>query len=199
MDITWYRVVLDEAQNIRNPRTRVSTAVTYVQSEIKFVILRSSFVLLTIFRWCLTGTPLINGLNDAFGLLRFIQHQPFGDWDRFKDIVRGNDDLAAKRVQHALAGVILRRTKDSELDGRKLIELPPRHEDWVALEFMEDERAMLVLSSLQTPVADPLPLSYSFVEARSQAIFNKLVTKSRIEMALKTHAALQVPTSWDST
>jgi hypothetical protein len=64
-------------------------------------------------------------------------------------MIRGaDDDLAAKRVQHALAGVILRRTKESELDGRKLIELPPRQEDWVALEFMEDERAMLVLSSL---------------------------------------------------
>jgi SNF2 family DNA or RNA helicase len=185
MDMAWYRVVLDEAQYIRNARTRVSTAVTHIQSEIRFAIPRSSLLLLTIFRWCLTGTPLINGLNDAYGLLRFIQHHPFGDWDRFREMVRGaNDDLAAKRVQHALAGVILRRTKNSELDGRKLIELPPRHEDWVELEFMEDERAMLVLSSLQSPVADPLLLSYSFVEARAQAVFNKLVAKSKTELSI---------------
>lgn len=143
MDIEWYRVVLDEAQNIRNARTRTSTAVTQVVSNI---------------RWCLTGTPLTNGLKDAFGLLRFIQHNPFGDWDRFKQIIKGPDDTAARRVQSAFAGVILRRNKNSELDGKKLIELPPRHEDWVVLEFTDEEREI-----------------YSFVEARSQAVFNKFL------------------------
>jgi SNF2 family DNA or RNA helicase len=49
MDINWYRVVLDEAQNIRNARTRASTAVTHVQSEIRFVIITSFSVLLTNF------------------------------------------------------------------------------------------------------------------------------------------------------
>jgi hypothetical protein len=92
----------------------------------------------------LTGTPLINGLNDAYGPLRFLQHRPFGNWDRFKEIVKGDDDLAAKRVQAALAGVLFRRTKESMLDGKKIITLPPRNEDWISLEFMEEERAMSV-------------------------------------------------------
>lgn len=128
MDIHWYRVVLDEAQNIRNAKTRASCAVTHIISDI---------------RWCLTGTPLINGLNDAFGLLRFIQHRPFGEWESFRNMIQGsNDDVAAKRVQAALAGVLFRRTKESTLDGKKIITLPPRNENWVSLEFMEEERAM---------------------------------------------------------
>jgi hypothetical protein len=99
---------------------------------------------LRLHRWCLTGTPLINGLNDAYGPLRFLQHRPFGNWDRFKEIVKGDDDVAAKRVQATLAGVLFRRTKESTLDGKKIITLPPRNEDWISLEFMEEERAMLV-------------------------------------------------------
>jgi SNF2 family DNA or RNA helicase len=50
MDMHWYRVVLDEAQNIRNARTRASTAVTHVQSEIRFATLPSFRHLLTIFQ-----------------------------------------------------------------------------------------------------------------------------------------------------
>lgn len=49
---------------------------------------------------------------------------------------------AARRVQAALKPVILRRTKETELDGRKLIELPPRNEDWVALQFSPEELEM---------------------------------------------------------
>lgn len=147
MNIAWYRVVLDEAQYIRNARTRASTAVTHVQSEIRFVTSALFPLSDECSRWCLTGTPLTNGLNDVYGLFRFIQHRPFGDWEKFKQITKGGDDVASRRVQSALAGVILRRTKETELDGRRLIELPQRQESWVSLEFMEEERAMCVFSS----------------------------------------------------
>lgn len=77
--LSFWRVILDEAQSIRvriseiykfssdrfiqNPSTRVSSAVTHLLAE---------------HRWCLTGTPIVNTLKDAFGLLRFLRHQPFG-------------------------------------------------------------------------------------------------------------------------
>lgn len=150
MDIEWYRIVLDEAQNIRNARTRASTAVTHIQGDIRSVHSRGGRTSTDqAYRWCLTGTPLTNGLDDAYGLLRFIKHRPFGDWEKFRNIAKGADSRAAQRVQSALAGVILRRTKESELDGKKLIELPPRHENWVPLEFMEEERAMYVFNVYQ--------------------------------------------------
>ncbi|PVG00777.1 hypothetical protein CPB86DRAFT_171952 [Serendipita vermifera] len=142
MEINWYRVVLDEAQNIKNRQTRASRVVTHLIADI---------------RWCLTGTPVINGLNDIFPQLRFIQHRPFGDWERFRALVNRKED-AAKRVQQAIAGVIYRRTKDFMLDGKKVIELPLRTEDWVVLDFEAEERAI-----------------YDFVEKKAQAVFNKFL------------------------
>lgn len=136
---------------------------------------------LNLSRWCLTGTPLINSLNDVYGLLRFIQHKPFGDWDTFKNIAKGADDAATKRVQHALAGVLLRRTKDSELDGRKIIVLPSRREEWIELDFMPEEREMSVfLFIAYHQLSLILPLSYNFVEARAQAVFNRFLAAGTV-------------------
>ncbi|CCA72471.1 related to DNA repair protein RAD16 [Serendipita indica DSM 11827] len=144
MDIHWYRVVLDEAQNIRNHRTRASSVVTHLIAEK---------------RWCLTGTPLTNGLLDAFGLLRFIQHNPFADWDRFRlHIMRANETTGAQRLQHIFGPVMMRRNKQSTLEGRKIIELPPRNEDWVELTMSPEEREI-----------------YDFVEQKSQVRFNRFL------------------------
>lgn len=49
--VQWYRVVLDEAQNIRNKTTRTSQAIADIRAT---------------YRWCLTGTPIVNSLADAY-------------------------------------------------------------------------------------------------------------------------------------
>lgn len=47
--ISWYRVVLDEAQAIKNNSARTSLACQNLKS---------------VYRWCLTGTPLLNRLEE---------------------------------------------------------------------------------------------------------------------------------------
>lgn len=47
--VNWYRVVLDEAQAIKNNSARTSLACQNLKS---------------IYRWCLTGTPLLNRLEE---------------------------------------------------------------------------------------------------------------------------------------
>lgn len=47
--IQWYRVVLDEAQAIKNNSARTSLACQNLKS---------------VYRWCLTGTPLLNRLEE---------------------------------------------------------------------------------------------------------------------------------------
>lgn len=46
MDLAWWRVVLDEAQCIRNAKTRVSCAVTHIIAENRYVPLFHSYKLL---------------------------------------------------------------------------------------------------------------------------------------------------------
>jgi len=47
--VNWYRVVLDEAQAIKNNSARTSLACQHLKS---------------VYRWCLTGTPLLNRLEE---------------------------------------------------------------------------------------------------------------------------------------
>ncbi|EEU43728.1 uncharacterized protein NECHADRAFT_106263 [Fusarium vanettenii 77-13-4] len=60
--IKWTRVVLDEAHQIRNPSTKLFKAAVALESEA---------------RWCLTGTPIQNSLDDLRSLLKFLRFEPF--------------------------------------------------------------------------------------------------------------------------
>jgi len=55
-----------EAQLIRNPSSRYSKSVAELAAR---------------YKWCLTGTPLVNSLNDAFPYLRFIGMPKYGERD----------------------------------------------------------------------------------------------------------------------
>ncbi|KAF8647982.1 hypothetical protein AX16_006412, partial [Volvariella volvacea WC 439] len=143
--VDFYRVILDEAQAIRNRRTRTSRAVTDLRST---------------YRWCLTGTPIVNSLVDMYGYIRFLQVRPFYDFKEFQNHIgrleKKKPDLAVFRLQAVITTFVLRRMKDSMLDGKRLIELPPKTIDLVKLEFSDEEREV-----------------YDMVEARSQARFNR--------------------------
>ncbi|KAH8116128.1 SNF2 family N-terminal domain-containing protein [Phellopilus nigrolimitatus] len=145
MTMSWYRVVLDEAQNIRNKRTRVSRAVTE---------------LISTYRWCLTGTPITNGLGDAYPLFRFLRITPWHDWAEYNSHItlfeKKSSSVAVRRLQAIFGTCLLRRKKDTLLDGKRLIELPPKDVRLCKLEFTPDERDI-----------------YKMVETRSQQVFNK--------------------------
>ena len=51
-------------------------------------------------------------------------------------------NLCTKRLQAIFATCLLRRRKDSKLDGKNLIELPPKYVDLVKLDFSPEEQAI---------------------------------------------------------
>jgi len=125
----WYRVVLDEAQFIRNRATRASKVVAQLRAK---------------YRWMLTGTPVTNTLADLYGLIRFGHFRPWNDWQSFHEHItkiQANDaPLAGARAQGILKPILLRRTKESKLEGKPLLTLPPKLIELETLQFSPEER-----------------------------------------------------------
>ncbi|GME92864.1 unnamed protein product [Ambrosiozyma monospora] len=58
----FYRVILDEAHNIKDRQSSTAKACNVLQCEK---------------RWCLTGTPLQNRIGEFYSLIRFLKVEPF--------------------------------------------------------------------------------------------------------------------------
>ena len=75
LSIQWRRVVLDEAHTIKNRSTLNARACCKVKSSR---------------RWCLTGTPMQNGIDDIFSLVIFLKHQPWSEPLWWNKVIRAN-------------------------------------------------------------------------------------------------------------
>ncbi|KAG8896479.1 hypothetical protein FRC01_011756, partial [Tulasnella sp. 417] len=125
----WHRIILDEAQIIRNRNA---------QSSIASAMLDSTY------RWLLTGTPFTNGLPDLYPLLRFARLRPWNDWDTFKTHIGNKVPKDAATATAKMAVIVkkhlLRRRKDDMLDGRPLLQLKPKHIEMVLVDLSPEER-----------------------------------------------------------
>ncbi|QPC77978.1 hypothetical protein HYE68_008730 [Fusarium pseudograminearum] len=124
-NVEWFRVVLDEAHWIRNPSSKQFKAVDS---------------LVTVRRWCLSGTPIQNCINDLVSLLRFLKFEPFSNMDVFRQYIL--EPLRAERLldstnplQMLLQSVCLRRTE-------KYLNLPAAHYELVTLSLHHDEQKL---------------------------------------------------------
>jgi SNF2 family DNA or RNA helicase len=92
--VEWYRIVLDEAHIIRNRGTRAAKAVWDLDS---------------VYKWCLTGTLIVNGLDDVFSQLKFLGNCPVSVWAEFRDrissIQKRKPRLATTRMQVSIDGL----------------------------------------------------------------------------------------------
>jgi len=153
--LTWHRAVLDEAQIIKNARTQGAQATWKLKARR---------------RWCLSGTPIQNTIDDLYSLFRFLRYDPYDNINTFKSLISNpiasGDPLAFKRLQAVLNGVLLRRTKDSKIDGVPIVELPDKKHKAIQVEFSPEERAfydslynqaMCVLSQLRSSSGGAAP------------------------------------------
>lgn len=86
---------------------------------------------------------IYNNLTDTFAYLRFVGIISWEDFrERIHLIANRKPRLASKRVQAVLRKTMLRRTKDSTLNGKKILQLPPKTIEMVEMEFTEEERAI---------------------------------------------------------
>jgi SNF2 family DNA or RNA helicase len=100
--VSWWRVVLDEAHSIKNKSAKATKACCALNS---------------IFRWCLTGTPMQNKLEELQSLINFLRIPPYNNLREFKEHIEkplngGQGDIAIRRLHSVLRCFMKRRTKD---------------------------------------------------------------------------------------
>ena len=126
----FHRIILDEAQFIKNKNTIASKAVASLSST---------------YRWCLSGTPIQNRIDELYPLIRFLGIKPYNDWTKFNQqialSVKSRSSSANRKIHALLSAILLRRTKDSEIDGKPILTLPEKHiiEEKVEMEEKEKE------------------------------------------------------------
>ncbi|KAI3523337.1 hypothetical protein L1887_01398 [Cichorium endivia] len=113
--VRWFRVVLDEAHTIKSSKSQISMAAATLVADR---------------RWCLTGTPIQNNLEDIFSLLRFLRIEPWGSWSWWNKLIQkpfeDGDERGLSLVQNILRPIMLRRTKFStDKEGKPILVLPP--------------------------------------------------------------------------
>ncbi|KAI2626051.1 SNF2 family N-terminal domain-containing protein [Hypomontagnella submonticulosa] len=100
----WLRVILDEAHHIRNRSRNAFQSVCSLVAR---------------YRWCLTGTPIHNSLDDYGALLSFIRVFPFVQKSKFMSsivqLVEEKHELGIERLQRLIRVTCLRRTKQKTL------------------------------------------------------------------------------------
>ncbi|CAN0912884.1 Helicase-like transcription factor CHR28 [Linum grandiflorum] len=127
--VSWFRVVLDEAQSIKNHKTQVAKACWGLRAKR---------------RWCLSGTPLQNAVDDLYSYFRFLRCDPYSSYPVFcngiKAPIQRDPVLGYRKLQAVLKTIMLRRTKGTMIDGEPIIILPPKSIELKRVEFTDDER-----------------------------------------------------------
>lgn len=113
--VHWSHIILDEAQNIKNPLTKQARAVRRLKGD---------------FRLALTGTPVENRLSELWSIMSFLNPGYIGSLESFRrsfalPIERYQDQQAAERLRKLVRPFILRRTKT---DPRVIQDLPEKFE-----------------------------------------------------------------------
>lgn len=145
----WFRVILDEAHQIRSRNTQSAKAAFDLEARR---------------RWCLTGSPIINRCVDLFSLLHFLKVEPWGDFGFFNSFIAApfanKDPKALQIIQVVLESVLLRREKKmKDRNGDPIVPLPPKivsidlrsylsFTDRTALHFFDSHRLLFPLLSL---------------------------------------------------
>lgn len=114
-EVEWAGVVLDEAQNIKNPQTKQAQAARSLASD---------------YRIALTGTPVENNVGDLWSLMEFLNPGFLGTLAQFKrnfflPIQASRDEEATRRLKSLTGPFILRRLKT---DKKIISDLPEKLE-----------------------------------------------------------------------
>jgi len=134
--IDWLRIVLDESHIIRNKKTKACVGICELKAHS---------------RWCLTGTPMQNKVDDIYSQVKFLRIEPFREdswWLRtITRPIRNRDKTGLERLCILMKSICLRRDKNMKvkLPGgkyRALITLPKCAQTVMHIKLPTKDRAI---------------------------------------------------------
>lgn len=123
--VRFLRVVLDEAQAIKNHLSLTSIACRGLMADHK---------------WALSGTPIQNSLTELYPYFKFIGVPYTGDYDSFKEYYCNPKNPEKLLVR--LNQFMLRRTHEDEIFGARILKLPQANQSTYWCEFNSVERCI---------------------------------------------------------
>jgi len=133
----WDLVIADEAQNVKNPRSRTARALRLIPSRA---------------RVALTGTPVENRLSELWAILDWSVPGLLPPLEEFKrsfavPIERDGDPEATRRLHQRITPFLLRRRK---ADPGIAPELPPKTERNVVVPLTEEQISLYRATTTET-------------------------------------------------
>lgn len=161
--VNWKRVILDEAQNIKNPSTRQHRAVKEFPAASRFA---------------LTGTPVENHLSELWSLYDFLMPGHLGTAPSYgkrfvRPIQQEKDENAATLLKRLTAPFLLRRLKtDPTVAG----DLPEKVENKVFCALTREQ------ATLYQAVVDQMSMEIALEEGqgRSGRVLNTLLRLKQV-------------------
>lgn len=169
--VYWYRIILDEAHTIKNRNAKASQSACALDAE---------------YRWCLSGTPMQNNLDELQSLIKFLRIKPFNDLAAWKDqisrpLANGRGGLAIERLQVFLKAFMKRRTKDVlKLNDNLKPQESAEGQQTKSSGFQITKREVVQVSSEFTPAEINF---YKRLEQRTENSLEKMMGGSKIDYA----------------
>ena len=127
--IKFHRIVLDEAHHIKNHTSKTSIAVRALTGNHK---------------WCITGTPILNNVEELFPYFSFLKVPHTGNYKTFRHNYCSNRTarvpINKDRIHNILRAIMLRRTHVNTIFNAPIVKLPGITHKTVLVEFNPIER-----------------------------------------------------------
>jgi len=137
----WSDLILDEAQNIKNPSAKQTQAIRRLTGNSRTQIERGST---PPFRVALTGTPVENRLLELWSIMEFLNPGYLGKREHFRQqfvlpVERYNDEFAAADLRRMVQPFLLRRLKT---DPTIISDLPEKNEMVVYCSLTKEQETL---------------------------------------------------------
>ena len=153
-------MILDEAQNIKNPKSDTAIAAKKIKARVKFA---------------LTGTPLENSIYELWSIVDFIMPGYLGSFQTFKEMypITDLEETSYMNLKRQIDPFILRRKKKDVLK-----DLPEKLENKVYVELNEAQKE-LYLSELEKAQKEIQKIEEDQTVSQNQFFILSLLTRLR--------------------